>query len=554
MVKRHTIKVSRIPLVEKTYIKEANFSKMPQLYLELLENKSKIKKEFLNVEHIEYLSHNTSPTNDNFDSYSLESEECKTPDFSNSPPPPSTKQLPQFKNTFNNFNKLDDDDNYYSDDDNDTGKFNAVDDDRKFSDRDGRKFVDRDDRKFSDRDGRKFVDRDGRKFGDREDRQFADRDERKFADREDRQFADREDRQFADRDERKFSSRNFVDSDSEVDDISIKSMSDKSFVSNDKLQKRLIDLLGDNKGGRNKKDERQPIPDKYENTRGGNKKIDTRWSRKEEIRGYDIPEKGTRGNDNTSGQFKRTSDGGKPDKVQGGRDKNFRKDIPERDYDFDDNDDNDDYEAALPPPENKFKNPPTLKELESKNNVQRNIEDANDSDDKKRHLIHKFKSLQKSYPSEKIQEYTIYSDYDVMKEDYDETLKKLSMDSTVESYKKYLTYGFMGVEYLFGNFFGLDMKGFTQQQLISMKSYDKLLIELGEKNYEPVGSSKWPVEVRLIFLIIINSAFFIGSKIILSKSGTNFIDIMNNFSSFATSSEKAPKKKMKEPPINLDDD
>jgi hypothetical protein len=532
MVKRHTIKVSRIPLVEKTYIKEANFSRMPQLYLELLENKSKIKKEFLNVEHIEYLSHNTSPNNDNFDSYSLESEECKTPDFSNSPPPPSTKQLPQFKNTFNNFNKLDDDDNY-SDDDN-----NVIADDRKFGDRD--------DRKFGDRDGRKFVDRDERKF--------VDRDERKFVDRDERKFVDRDERKFVDRDERKFSSKNFVDSDSEIDDISIKSMSDKSFVSNEKLQKRLIDLLGDNKGGRIKKDERQPVPERYENTRGGNKKIDTRGSRREEIRGYDIPEKGTRGNDNMSGQFKRSADGGNPDKAQGGRDKNFRKDIPERDYDFNDNDDNDDYEASLPPPENKFKNPPTLKELESKNNLQRNIEDASDSDDKKRHLIHKFKSLQKSYPGEKIQEYTIYSDYDVMKEDYDETLKKLSMDSTVESYKKYLTYGFMGVEYLFGNFFGLDMKGFTQQQLISMKSYDKLLIELGEKNYEPVGSSKWPVEVRLIFLIIINSAFFIGSKIILSKSGTNFIDIMNNFSSFATSSEKAPKKKMKEPPLNLDDD
>ena len=191
-------------------------------------------------------------------------------------------------------------------------------------------------------------------------------------------------------------------------------------------------------------------------------------------------------------------------------------------------------------------------ELNIKKNRDRKIEDSQETDDKKRHLIFKFKSLQKSYPDENISDYTIYSDYSTMKEDYDNTLRRLSMDTTVESYKKYLTYGFMGVEYLLGSWFGLDMKGFTQQQIISMKSYEKLLIELGEKNYEPVGASRWPVEVRLIFLIIINSAFFIGSKLIMQKSGTNFIDIMNNFSSFATSGEKK-KKKMKSPDVNIED-
>ena len=452
MVKRHPIKVSRIPLVEKTYNKEANFNRMPQLYLELLENKNKIKKEFLNVEHVEYLSNTHSPAQDNFDSYSsMESDDggytppINTPSFSNSTKdrPRSSERsaqqasaeverpvqdrsyglntnnssikTPLRNTTFNNFNKQEDQEDMFGDDDDDdnqtppqtpSGSRYNIDDDDRFSGAKG------------DPNGQLHYDRFSGAQGD----------------------------------------QNGAYSDDDNESI-------------------------------------------FRGSGGGPKTSTTRT---------------------------------KPDSFTG--------------------EDGDDYSPRYKNDENKFKNPPTLKELESKNNSQRNIEDASDMDDKKRHLIHKFKSLQKSYPGEKIQDYTIYSDYSVMKEDYEETLKKLSMDTTVESYKKYLTYGFMGVEYLFGNFFGLDMKGFTQQQLISMKSYDKLLIELGEKNYEPVGSSKWPVEVRLIFLIIINSAFFIGSKIIMKKSGTNFIDIMNNFSSFATSAEKAPRKKMKDPPINLDDD
>ncbi len=39
----------------------------------------------------------------------------------------------------------------------------------------------------------------------------------------------------------------------------------------------------------------------------------------------------------------------------------------------------------------------------------------------------------------------------------------------------------MVCEMVFGRI-GFDMEGFTQQQLLSMNSYEKLLLELGEEN------------------------------------------------------------------------
>ena len=91
----------------------------------------------------------------------------------------------------------------------------------------------------------------------------------------------------------------------------------------------------------------------------------------------------------------------------------------------------------------------------------------------------------------------------------------------------------MVVEYVFGSWLKFDMQGFTQQQILSMSSYEKLLIELGEKSYVPEGSSR-PVELRLLFLIIINAALFIISKLILRKTGANLMNMANSMNTSST--------------------
>ncbi len=200
--------------------------------------------------------------------------------------------------------------------------------------------------------------------------------------------------------------------------------------------------------------------------------------------------------------------------------------------------------------------PPTFEELQKQGAIpmkkQYDVKYMNEyeEDDKKRELLFKFELLKKSYPTSNLPEYTIHSDYMMMLKDYERNVKRLSVDSNVDKYKQYLIFGFMGVEYILGTFLGFDMSGFTQQQILSMNSYEKLLIELGEKTYVP--DSKWPVELRLLFLVVINAAFFIVSKIIFSKTGSNILNMMNTMN-IDNNKDDGNKKKMKRPNVNLDD-
>jgi hypothetical protein len=205
--------------------------------------------------------------------------------------------------------------------------------------------------------------------------------------------------------------------------------------------------------------------------------------------------------------------------------------------------------------------PPTLAELQQNGGYQprsqlRDINQINpneaEDEDAKREILFKFELLKKSYPGSNVPEYTIHTDMNTLQRSYDDCVRRLSLDSTVESYKTYLVYGFMGCEFLLGNFLGFDMQGFTQQQIVQMHSYEKLLIELGEKSYVPSGSS-WPVELRLLFMIIMNAAFFLVSKMMMKKTGANLMGMINTMSAKKKATSNAPKRKMRGPTIDYND-
>ena len=201
---------------------------------------------------------------------------------------------------------------------------------------------------------------------------------------------------------------------------------------------------------------------------------------------------------------------------------------------------------------------PSLSELESQGaytkktflrDVNRVTYSEQEEEDLKRELMFKFDMLRKKYPNGIIPEYTIHSDYISMKRSYEDTIKRLSLDSTVDQYKTYLIGGFMACEFILGKFFSLEMQGFTQQQIISINSYERLLIELGEKSYVPTGS-KWPVEIRLLFMILMNAGFFLVSKMILKKTGANLLGMINSMN-VTEPKQAGPKKKMKGPSIDV---
>lgn len=185
-------------------------------------------------------------------------------------------------------------------------------------------------------------------------------------------------------------------------------------------------------------------------------------------------------------------------------------------------------------------------------------------EEEKREMLFKFEMLKKSYPEANIrQDFTVKSDLNTIKTAYEMSVRRLSMDTTVEKYKSYLMAGFMATEYAFGHFLGLDMQGYTQQQILQMNQYEKLLIELGEKSYVPDGVSKFPVEVRLLFLVLMNAAIFVGSKMLMAKTGANLLNMVNSMNSFsngqkpqmpmANANPVMGKRKMRGPTINVND-
>lgn len=180
------------------------------------------------------------------------------------------------------------------------------------------------------------------------------------------------------------------------------------------------------------------------------------------------------------------------------------------------------------------------------------VEDDESIDDKKRDLLFNLDMLRKKYPkhASTIPPLNMQTPFSEIKHTYQLELRKLKIDNDVGNYRQYLMGGFMLIEYILGRFLRLDLEGFTQQQIINMQQYEIFLIEIGEKNYVPNGK-KWPVELRLFFFILIQAGLFTVSKMILNKTGSNLLSMFNNVINPPPSNRN---KRMKRPDIDIDND
>jgi hypothetical protein len=490
MTKKSHIKVVKVYMTrdEKPSDKPQAFPRIPQLYLELLENKDKIKQDLVNKEHVPA---STIPVLDT----------VRRPSSVRS----NEKYPTKYNKDDRHSNTETDKPLEIVDSESDDGSLHSGDEIRESINKNRNNKNDRSDDKDDRRDERSEDDRSEDDIGEderdewRNDRRNDKRDDRRNDKMDDRRDDKGED--FSDDDRRDDISD--LDERNDEQGESVRSKDSENDLSN-----RLKELLNDTD------DE-------------GNGSVDSMEHMK-------------RGLDHSRG---RGDDG---DKYSRKYDDKFKHKSSHRSIN---------YRTSAPDPL-----APSLAELHAqgaydKEEHLRDINQVNmsddDNEDKKRELLFKFDLLRKSYPNSSIPEFSIHSDLSAMHKAYEDSVRRLSLDSAVENYKTYLIGGFMLVEFIFGSFLGLDMQGFTQQQILSMNSYEKLLIELGEKSYVPTGS-RWPVEIRLLFLVIMNAAFFIVSKMIMKKTGSNLMNMINGMNASSTPAPQR-KRKMRGPNINLDE-
>lgn len=176
---------------------------------------------------------------------------------------------------------------------------------------------------------------------------------------------------------------------------------------------------------------------------------------------------------------------------------------------------------------------PTLAELQAKNPknpiLKKDFRYAHDDDletiEERNKVFFHYNVLKRMHPNAAIPEFTIYSDPKVMAQKYDLLQKNLTLDSNIGNLKRYMIIFVMACEVILGKL-NFDMEGFAQEQIISMSTYDSLLVEMAEKNYNPIGS-KLPVEVRLLGMLMMNLVMFIVTKLIAKSTGINLIGVIN---------------------------
>ena len=135
----------------------------------------------------------------------------------------------------------------------------------------------------------------------------------------------------------------------------------------------------------------------------------------------------------------------------------------------------------------------------------------NNEMDEKRELLYKLDMMRRRNPTENVPEYSMQTEFTLLKSAYGTLIRKLTIDSTVETYRFYLLSGFKFVEIILSNTTKINMSGFSEYQEKSMPLYNNLLLELGEKN-DPYGKMQLPVELRLGLLIVTSTVTFIVGR------------------------------------------
>lgn len=144
-------------------------------------------------------------------------------------------------------------------------------------------------------------------------------------------------------------------------------------------------------------------------------------------------------------------------------------------------------------------------------------EDKLTIDEKKDEMMYRFRCVKEAYPTVALPRITKRMKLAKMVRLYEHVQSKIKLKVKTGNFKILMVGGFLIMQFL-GNKFGLDMHGFTVNQMYSINIYDRLLRELGEAEWASIGI-EMPVMLRLPFFMLVNAGIFVVSKFIFKRTG-----------------------------------
>jgi len=130
----------------------------------------------------------------------------------------------------------------------------------------------------------------------------------------------------------------------------------------------------------------------------------------------------------------------------------------------------------------------------------------------------KFGILRSTYPQWEVVEPNDSLSLDQIHDLYDHYLKQILISRESGNYKTYMVIFLMVIEVIGVRFLKLNMSGYTLSQLRIMNRYDALFTELGEK-YLVSNGSNWPVEARIVMMMLFNAVIFLVVRYLCSWMG-----------------------------------
>jgi hypothetical protein len=130
----------------------------------------------------------------------------------------------------------------------------------------------------------------------------------------------------------------------------------------------------------------------------------------------------------------------------------------------------------------------------------------------------KFGILRSTYPQWDVIEPNDTLTLEQIHDLYDHYLKQILISRETGNYKTYMVIFLMVIEVIGVKFLKLNMSGYTLSQLRIINRYDSLFMELGEK-YLISSGSNWPVEVRIVMMMLFNAVIFLVVRYLCSWMG-----------------------------------